>query len=180
MRQHETLCFPRDRLLTSWYRLTCQCRSSGSGACCTICGERWISTALCWTFWCRTAETAQLPSVSSSTYCMGCSTSHGASSRTVCAAMASLSVRSCQMFGIGRAGDSNNRAENSHRPTRRRERQVQRFKSAGQVQRFLSAHAMIYGHFRPRRHLIAAAGYRRVRARAFRTWRQETYVHQAA
>ena len=26
MRQHEPLCFPRDRLLTSWYRLTCQCR----------------------------------------------------------------------------------------------------------------------------------------------------------
>ena len=24
--------------------------SSASGACCTICGERWISTALCWTF----------------------------------------------------------------------------------------------------------------------------------
>jgi DDE superfamily endonuclease len=49
----------------------------------------------------------------------------------------------------------NNRAENSHRPTRRRERQMQRFKSDGQAQRFLSAHAMIYGHFRPRRHLMA-------------------------
>ena len=35
----------------------------------------------------------------------------------------------------------NNRAENSHRPTRRRERQMQRFKSLGQAQRFLSAHA---------------------------------------
>ena len=38
----------------------------------------------------------------------------------------------------------NNRAENSHRPIRRRERQMQRFKSAGQAQRFLSAHSMIY------------------------------------
>jgi putative transposase len=74
----------------------------------------------------------------------------------------------------------NNRAENSHRPTRRRERHMQRFKSASQAQRFLSAHAMIYGHFRPRRHLMAAAGYRRVRAKAFRTWRQETCVHRAA
>ena len=37
----------------------------------------------------------------------------------------------------------NNRAENSHQPTRRRERQVKRFKSAGQVQRFLSAHDQI-------------------------------------
>ena len=44
----------------------------------------------------------------------------------------------------------NNRAENSHRPTRRRERQMERFKSPGQAQRFLSAHAVIHGHFRPR------------------------------
>ena len=44
----------------------------------------------------------------------------------------------------------NNRAENSHRPTRRRERQMQRFKSPEHAQRFLSSHAMIYGHFRPR------------------------------
>ena len=74
----------------------------------------------------------------------------------------------------------NNRAENSHRPTRRRERQMQRFKSAAQAQRFLSAHAMIYGHFRPRRHLMSAARYRRARAKAFRIWRQETCVQIAA
>ena len=34
----------------------------------------------------------------------------------------------------------NNRAENSHQPTRRRERQTKRFKSAGQAQCFLCAH----------------------------------------
>src|SRR5205085_783511 len=68
----------------------------------------------------------------------------------------------------------NNRAENSHRPTRRRERQMQRFKSSAQAQRFLSAHGMIYGHFRPRRHLMAADAYRRARAKAFRIWTQET------
>jgi putative transposase len=34
----------------------------------------------------------------------------------------------------------NNRAENSHQPTRRRERIMKRFKSAGQAQRFLSVH----------------------------------------
>jgi putative transposase len=62
----------------------------------------------------------------------------------------------------------NNRAENSHRPTRRRERQMQRFKSLQQAQRFLSSHAMIYGHFRPRRHLMTAAQYRHTRAEAFR------------
>ena len=72
----------------------------------------------------------------------------------------------------------NNRAENSHRPTRRRERQMQRFKSPAQAQDFLSAHAIIYGHFRPRRHRLNAASYRRVRTKAFRTWRQETFVQQ--
>jgi putative transposase len=73
----------------------------------------------------------------------------------------------------------NNRAENSHRPTRRRERQMQRFKSPGQAQRFLSAHSMIYGHFRPRRHLMTAAQYRRAQAEAFRVWRQETCAQTA-
>ena len=74
----------------------------------------------------------------------------------------------------------NNRAENSHQPTRRRERQMKRCKSAGQAQRFLSSHAMIHGHFRPRRHLMTAAQYRRARAKAVRVWRQETCARTAA
>jgi putative transposase len=74
----------------------------------------------------------------------------------------------------------NNRAENSHRPTRRRERQMQRFKSPEHAQRFLSSHAIIYGHFRPRRHLMNAGAYRRARDQAFRVWRQETCVKAAA
>jgi putative transposase len=61
----------------------------------------------------------------------------------------------------------NNRAENSHRPTCRRERQMQRFKSPGHAQRFLSSHAMIYAHFRPPRHLTTADQYRRTRDKAF-------------
>jgi putative transposase len=74
----------------------------------------------------------------------------------------------------------NNRIENSHRPTRRRERQMQRFKSPEQAQRFLSAHGMIYGHFHPRRHLMTATTYQRARAKAFRVWQQETYAQMAA
>ena len=62
----------------------------------------------------------------------------------------------------------NNRAENSHRPTRRRERQMQRFKSARQAQRFLSAHPFIHGYFHPRRHRTTARIYRSARAIAFR------------
>ena len=74
----------------------------------------------------------------------------------------------------------NNRAENSHRSTRRRERQMQRFKSPEQAQRFLFNHAFIYGHFHPRRHLMSAGQYRRTRAKAFRIWQQETCVQIAA
>jgi putative transposase len=46
----------------------------------------------------------------------------------------------------------NNRAENSHRPTRQQERQMREFKSPHQAQRFLSAHGPIASLFRPRRH----------------------------
>jgi putative transposase len=74
----------------------------------------------------------------------------------------------------------NNRAENSHRPTRRRERQMQRFKSPRQAQDFLSAHSFIYGHFRPRRHQLAAPAYREIRSNAFNLWRLETCTQNAA
>ncbi len=56
---------------------------------------------------------------------------------------------------------------------------MQRFESPDQARRFLSSHAMIYGHFRPRRHLMSAARYRRARAEAFRVWRQGTCVQTA-
>ena len=50
----------------------------------------------------------------------------------------------------------NNRAENSHQPTRQRERAMKRFKSSRHAQRFLSAFSGISAHFRPRRHLLSA------------------------
>ena len=56
----------------------------------------------------------------------------------------------------------NNRAENSHQPTRLRERVMRRFKSAGHAQRFLSAFGIIASHFRVGRHLYSASGYRDV------------------
>jgi putative transposase len=73
----------------------------------------------------------------------------------------------------------NNRAENSHRPTRRRERQMQRFKSLEQAQTFLSAHAFIHGHFHPRRHLLTAETYRAIRSVSFDVWHQETCAQHA-
>ncbi len=57
---------------------------------------------------------------------------------------------------------------------------MQRFKSPEQAQRSLSSHAMIYDHFRPRRHLMTAAQYRRARDKAIRVWRQETFARTAA
>jgi putative transposase len=56
---------------------------------------------------------------------------------------------------------------------------MQRFKSAEQAQRFLSAHAFIYGHFRPRRHLMTTDQHRRACDKAFRIWQQETCVQMA-
>ncbi len=53
----------------------------------------------------------------------------------------------------------NNRAENSHQPTRQRERAMKRFTSAGHAQRFLSAFSGISPHFRPRRHRLHADEY---------------------
>ena len=66
----------------------------------------------------------------------------------------------------------NNRAENSHQPTRRRERKMQRFKSMGSAQRFLSIHAAAYNTFNSQRHLISAKTRRTFRAAAMESWHQ--------
>jgi putative transposase len=74
----------------------------------------------------------------------------------------------------------NNRAENSHQPTRQRERRMQRFKSPGQAQRFLSAYGQIASHFRPRRHLLPARAYRQEMTQRFQIWRAITGTTMAA
>jgi putative transposase len=65
----------------------------------------------------------------------------------------------------------NNRAEVSHQPTRRRERQMQRFKSARHAQRFLCTHCRIHNHFQLRRHRLTAKQHREIRNAAFSNWR---------
>jgi putative transposase len=67
----------------------------------------------------------------------------------------------------------NNRAENSHQPTRERERRMRRFKSPRHAQRFVEVHG-VASHFRPRRHLLSAAKYRQVRNKRFRVWNEVT------
>src|SRR5882757_7595190 len=64
----------------------------------------------------------------------------------------------------------NNRADYSHQPTRRRERQMKQFKSAGQAQRFLSAHDQINNLFHFRRDHSTAAEHRASRTQKFQIW----------
>ncbi|MGP3691330.1 IS6 family transposase [Streptomyces sp. IBSNAI002] len=68
----------------------------------------------------------------------------------------------------------NNRAENSHQPTRQRERAMKGFRSVGGAQRFLSAFTGISPHFRPHRHLITAGRYRLEMRVRFTIWTQIT------
>ncbi len=65
---------------------------------------------------------------------------------------------------------ANNRVEQSHEPTRIRERGMRRFKSSSQAQRFLGVHAAIYNLFNLGRHLISAGHYRKIREGAFGRW----------
>ena len=69
---------------------------------------------------------------------------------------------------------ANNRAEASHQPTRQRERQMRRFKSAGQAQRFLSLHGVVQNPFRVGRHLLRSTNHRLLRSRSFGVWRTVT------
>jgi putative transposase len=72
-----------------------------------------------------------------------------------------------------------NRAENSHQPTRQRERIMRRFKSPGHAQRFLAAHGLIRDHFCPHRHRLGAQQYRDVRQERFTVSNTITGVQMA-
>ncbi len=74
----------------------------------------------------------------------------------------------------------NNRAENSHQPTRQRERTMRGFKSPGQAQRFLSAFGPIREHFCPRRHRMKAEAYRGERTHRFQVWHEVISLQMAA
>jgi putative transposase len=84
----------------------------------------------------------------------------------------------CRDLGISHRHERgrwrNNRAENSHQPTRRRERKMQGFKSTGSAQRFLSFHAATYNTFNIQRRLTSASTHRVFRTSAMQTWRVAT------
>ncbi len=84
-------------------------------------------------------------------------------------------LRELGLSGRHETGErKNNRAENSHQSVRRRERKMQRFKSAVSAQRFLSVHATIYNHFNIQRHLISRKYHRLFRMAAMEAWRHVT------
>jgi putative transposase len=74
----------------------------------------------------------------------------------------------------------NNRAENSHQPTRQRERRMPGYTSAGQAQRFRTAYGPIARHFRLRRHLFPAPVYRQEIVQRFDPWWEMTSLSTAA
>ena len=74
----------------------------------------------------------------------------------------------------------NNRAENSHQPTRLREKVMRGFKSARHAQRFLSAFGIINSHFRVGRHLYRARSYREVTKARLVLWQEVICVGAAA
>ena len=74
----------------------------------------------------------------------------------------------------------NNRAENSHQPTRHRERAMKRFRTPGAAQRFLAVFSVISPHFRPRRHRLTADDYRTEMTRRFAVWNEITGLTAAA
>jgi len=86
------------------------------------------------------------------------------------AALREIGLSKNHAFG----GRKNNRAENSHLPVRRRERKMQRFKSPGSAQRFLSVHASIYNTFYIQRHLISRKILRQFRDEAMSVWQIAT------
>ncbi|MDV6278449.1 IS6 family transposase [Rhodococcus erythropolis] len=74
----------------------------------------------------------------------------------------------------------NNRCENSHQPTRQRERAMKGFRSVGSAQRFLSSFSRISPHFRPPRHRMTATDHRTEHATRFQIWDQVTEQTVAA
>jgi putative transposase len=67
---------------------------------------------------------------------------------------------------------ANNRAENSHRPFRLRERGMTRFRQTSTLQKFVSIQASVYNHFNHQRHLESRTRFKLLRDASLIEWRQ--------
>ncbi len=72
----------------------------------------------------------------------------------------------------------NNRAENSHQPTRERERRMRGFRDRARKQAFLASFGPIRQHVALKRHLLRASLFRKHLAARFTAWREFTEVTQ--
>lgn len=79
-------------------------------------------------------------------------------------------INSTQKQEVGRW--TNNRAENSHLPFRRRERAMQRFRRMRSLQKFVSLHSSVYNHFNNERHLNSRDQFKLQRSVALQEWQQ--------
>ena len=89
-------------------------------------------------------------------------------------------LTACTVLQTSGGSDPFAEFNNSHQPTRQRERHMQRVKSPGHAQRFLSAYGPIAQHFRPRRHRLAAPAYRRAMQKRFESQGEITNPSLAA
>src|SRR6266545_7182321 len=118
------------------------------------CGGRSIRRAWCWTSWCSRGVINTRPNVSSGRVVDNVGYEPRVVITDKLASYPPAIRRVLPNTEHRRHKRLNNRAENSHLSTRKRERVLQRFKSAEHAQRFLGPFSAVTNHFRPRRHLL--------------------------
>ena len=161
----------RDGLGTSGTSMKCSSRSEASA---TTCGGRWIRMGTSLIFWSRSAETVE-PLNDSFVRALkhqGQVPWQLVTDKLRTYRAAHREVFPSVMHRTGRY--ENNRAEVSHQHTREQEKQMRRFKSPQQAQRFLSMHGLIQNLFRFGRHHLKSVHYRLLRVRALSEWREST------
>jgi len=109
---------------------------------------------------------------------------HGESPRKIITDKLASYIKPCKTLFANTAHirnkGANNRAENSHQPTRLREAKMRCFKSLKQAQRFLSNFGTIYDYFRYDQHKTTASTHRILRAQSFEFWRNVAQNPSAA
>jgi putative transposase len=94
--------------------------------------------------------------------------------------MATPLLKNQVLHSVSAAAQLNNRADNSHQPTRQKERQMRHFKSPGHAQYFLSAHGPINNLFHCGRHKLSREEYLTACKQAFNMWHDVTDTRVAS